>query len=366
MDLLDGDFAETAAFALAVLEQIVGQKRRAEKALRAQFRSYRFVGRHANAFRAAASNWVLGVCCLRRRLDRLLALVAHRLLPGSTPQVCLPLRVRLACWLAIFVLEPGPGMDAPNPSGGPARVRARTPLMCAWLRDELECAGGATDMKPDADASLSPSCEWLARLPTALPAAARELDALVRTALASLAPTSESRGCRLGHGAVTNEDQAQTAGGDGAKPEMGTAAGVLADAGSLPPWLWCEWCDQFGARAALALACASNRPAGATLRACARLGRDALAMDVCEQEGWYVLPTVLSPWGLRVASPAKPNIWGSGAWRAGRFEVMDEGSQLIALACCRATRVPGSSAARATQDVGDDECAARDDCGASS
>lgn len=78
-----------------------------------------------------------------------------------------------------------------------------------------------------------------------------------------------------------------------------------------------------------------NEPGPITLRAHGQPpDRDSL-IALLHADGIETRATVHSPWGLHVVPPAvgKANLWGSGAFRAGKFEVQDEGSQLIALAC---------------------------------
>lgn len=78
-----------------------------------------------------------------------------------------------------------------------------------------------------------------------------------------------------------------------------------------------------------------NQPGPITLRARSHpFTRDQVAAQLLA-DGIETRVTAHSPWGLHVIPPAqgKANLWGSEAYRQGLFEVQDEGSQLIALAC---------------------------------
>lgn len=86
---------------------------------------------------------------------------------------------------------------------------------------------------------------------------------------------------------------------------------------------------QFGAQEAQALAGALNRPAPVDLRVNSlKTDRDALAQELAEA-GFPVEPTPYSPLGLRRENRAP--LFSLPAFREGRFEVQDEGSQLIGL-----------------------------------
>lgn len=107
----------------------------------------------------------------------------------------------------------------------------------------------------------------------------------------------------------------------------------LAAERSLPRWIADIWVAELGLLQADALAQASNLPGPVYLRCNTLLcTRDELIVAL-KEEGVVAVPCTLSLWGVKVLSPAKPNIWGSPAWKRGLFEVQDEGSQLIALAC---------------------------------
>lgn len=99
---------------------------------------------------------------------------------------------------------------------------------------------------------------------------------------------------------------------------------------SLPRWLGELWHREYRGEAD-ALARAMNRPGPATLRANAlETTREALIANLA-RESIAALPGAHSPWAAHVQGRA--NLFGSRLWRAGHFEVQDEGSQLVALLC---------------------------------
>ena len=99
---------------------------------------------------------------------------------------------------------------------------------------------------------------------------------------------------------------------------------------SLPRCIVDAWCDAYGEAVADALGEASNAPGPITLRAASpRVSRAELARYLAE-EGIATAPARFAPHALRVVGAA--NLWGTRAWREARFEVQDEGSQLVALA----------------------------------
>ena len=88
---------------------------------------------------------------------------------------------------------------------------------------------------------------------------------------------------------------------------------------------------EMGIDEARAFAAAVNVRAPLTVRAnLLKTTRDDLARRL-EEEGVESKETPLSPWGLVLDGHA--NAFGLDAFKAGLFEVQDEGSQLIALAC---------------------------------
>ncbi len=93
---------------------------------------------------------------------------------------------------------------------------------------------------------------------------------------------------------------------------------------SFPDWIAEHFEDRFGPDAAL-LAEAINRPGPITLRA--RSDRDELAAMLASH-GVDTTPGRWSPHALIVTTP-RPNLLGLGPQFLGRFEVQDEGSQLL-------------------------------------
>jgi 16S rRNA (cytosine967-C5)-methyltransferase len=97
---------------------------------------------------------------------------------------------------------------------------------------------------------------------------------------------------------------------------------------SYPTWLVEMLAEQLGQAEALVLAEAMNRRAPLAVRVnTARVSRDELAARLAE-EHVVARPTALSPVGL--AFETRVNAFGLSAFRDGLFEVMDEGSQLVA------------------------------------
>jgi 16S rRNA (cytosine967-C5)-methyltransferase len=106
---------------------------------------------------------------------------------------------------------------------------------------------------------------------------------------------------------------------------------ALAAQTSLPRWLAKLWSEQLGADETRLLAAALNQRAPLTVRAnLLKSSRDDL-IDTLQAEGSRVEPTKLSPWGATFTG--RTNVFALRAFKAGLFEVQDEGSQLIALAC---------------------------------
>ena len=106
---------------------------------------------------------------------------------------------------------------------------------------------------------------------------------------------------------------------------------ALAEETSLPRWLAKLWSDQLGAEETRALAAALNQRAPLTARAnLLRNTRDELIATL-RAASLRVEPTPLSPWGVNFLS--RTNVFALEAFKGGLFEVQDEGSQLIALAC---------------------------------
>jgi 16S rRNA (cytosine967-C5)-methyltransferase len=111
---------------------------------------------------------------------------------------------------------------------------------------------------------------------------------------------------------------------------LGSRSGVDREATRLsyPTWLLEAWIADYGAAEATALAEAMNQRAPLAVRVnTARIGRDTLIAQLAE-EHVAAHTTTLSPVGL--AFETRVNAFGLSAFRDGLFEVMDEGSQLVA------------------------------------
>lgn len=105
----------------------------------------------------------------------------------------------------------------------------------------------------------------------------------------------------------------------------------LALEASLPRWITERFVRELGPDEARALATAMNERAPLTVRANLLSGdRDDLRARL-EAEGMGSEPTRFSPWGLTL--DGHQNAFSLPSFREGRFEIQDEGSQLIALAC---------------------------------
>lgn len=116
----------------------------------------------------------------------------------------------------------------------------------------------------------------------------------------------------------------------GALPAPSPPPAGMADRFSLPDWLAAELQAAAGEEAG-ALADALDLPGPVCLRANLLLGtRDALAARLAA-EGVATRPGLLAPACLVVTS-ARPNVLGLASHREGRFEVQDEGSQLLGAA----------------------------------
>jgi len=112
--------------------------------------------------------------------------------------------------------------------------------------------------------------------------------------------------------------------------EPGSAA-RLGLAHSLPPWLAAELLREIGAAETEQLFTALNQRAPLTLRTnLLRTTREALLAELATLD-ISAHATALSPWG--VILEGNPNVFALKPFRAGHFEVQDEGSQLLALLC---------------------------------
>ena len=96
----------------------------------------------------------------------------------------------------------------------------------------------------------------------------------------------------------------------------------------VPPWLLPHLAARFGASLPAEMA-ALDRPAPTDLRANLLKTTREEARAALAAEGIDAAPTPFSPWGLRVAG--RRPVTGTAAFREGRVEIQDEGSQLIAL-----------------------------------
>lgn len=111
---------------------------------------------------------------------------------------------------------------------------------------------------------------------------------------------------------------------------LGKLAGLDREAArrSYPTWLLERFVAELGSGAALALADAMNQRAPMTVRcATTRTARTDLAVRLAA-DGVAARPTSLAPAGLILDS--RVNAFGLSAFQEGLFEVMDEGSQLVA------------------------------------
>jgi 16S rRNA (cytosine967-C5)-methyltransferase len=105
----------------------------------------------------------------------------------------------------------------------------------------------------------------------------------------------------------------------------------LALRGSLPFWLARRFLEELGEAEATALIGVLNQRAPLTVRANLLRGdREALRATLAA-EGTEATPTRFSPWGLHL--DGHQNAFALPSFKAGRFEIQDEGSQLIALSC---------------------------------
>ncbi len=97
----------------------------------------------------------------------------------------------------------------------------------------------------------------------------------------------------------------------------------------VPDWLLPSLRARFGAQLEPELA-ALLEPAPLDLRVNLLRGSREEAIAALAREGIDVVPTPLSPWGLR--APGRRLVTTGAAFRSGLVEIQDEGSQLVALA----------------------------------
>jgi 16S rRNA (cytosine967-C5)-methyltransferase len=148
---------------------------------------------------------------------------------------------------------------------------------------------------------------WLVRFTGAIPEDAARRLAVARGALAGLE------------------------GGDARIAAIADPVERLAIEASLPRWIAERFARELGQEEARALALSMNERAPLTVRTNLLGGdRDALRARLAE-EGMQSEPTRYSPWGLVL--DGHQNAFSLPSFRDGRFEIQDEGSQLIALAC---------------------------------
>jgi len=100
---------------------------------------------------------------------------------------------------------------------------------------------------------------------------------------------------------------------------------------SLPRWIAERFADELGEDEARALGRAMNERAPLAVRAnLLKITRERLLARLAE-EGVSAVPTRFSPWGLVLDGHA--NAFALSSFEEGLFEIQDEGSQLVALAC---------------------------------
>lgn len=105
----------------------------------------------------------------------------------------------------------------------------------------------------------------------------------------------------------------------------------LAAEASLPVWMAGRLVAEMGLGEAGALARSMNRRAPLTVRANLLRATREVLRERLASEGIASEPTPHSPWGLTLDGRA--NAFALAAFRGGLFEIQDEGSQLVALAC---------------------------------
>ncbi|HET6437510.1 MAG TPA: class I SAM-dependent methyltransferase, partial [Anaeromyxobacter sp.] len=105
----------------------------------------------------------------------------------------------------------------------------------------------------------------------------------------------------------------------------------LAVEGSLPRWIVERFVTELGEEEATRLVRVLNDRAPLTVRAnLLHCDREALRSRLAS-EGVEAVPTRFSPWGLTL--DGHQNAFALRSFQEGWFEIQDEGSQLIALAC---------------------------------
>lgn len=99
---------------------------------------------------------------------------------------------------------------------------------------------------------------------------------------------------------------------------------------NIPDWLWPVWFESLGEEAETEAACL-NDPAGVDLRVNTLKAERDVVIEELSEAGIAVEPTPVSPVGLRLTD-RKP-LKGLAAYREGRIEIQDEGSQIAARLC---------------------------------
>lgn len=130
-------------------------------------------------------------------------------------------------------------------------------------------------------------------------------------------------------------------------PQSGDDVAALSLRFSYPDWMIGAWIQQYGPAATEQLCAVMNTPAPMTIRVnTIRTTREALTEELAAN-GIDAAPTALSPFGLILKK--RVNLFQLQAFRDGRFEVQDEGSQLLALV---ADPKPGSKVVDACAGAG--------------
>jgi len=112
-------------------------------------------------------------------------------------------------------------------------------------------------------------------------------------------------------------------------PPESDLAGHLSVRESHPRWLVERWLRRYGRAGAEAMLVADNESPPVTVRTNTRAGsRDGLAA-LLTSSGVQVLPTALSPVGLRLPAPGP--VEALAGFAEGRFQVQDEAAQLVGL-----------------------------------
>ena len=95
----------------------------------------------------------------------------------------------------------------------------------------------------------------------------------------------------------------------------------------LPDWLYPRMLERFGGDLDREMA-ALSEPAPLDLRVNILKGTRDAARAALAGEGWEAMPTLLSPWGLRI--DGRRPVTSGPTFQSGLVEIQDEGSQLIA------------------------------------